>query len=179
MSGEASSTRGARRWTRPVAGRKLPGGRIADRLSRPSAAIIEQLDALPAATARDPRTSKGRHTVLVTLRRTGVRVATPVWAAVADGMMYARTQRASGKIKRLRNNDSVLLAPCSVRGEPLAAPVPGRARVLGPEEEHVAEAALRRAHGPVRAFCAVLQDLLRVDMCYVAITVDDRPAPAR
>jgi uncharacterized protein len=162
----------ARPWTRPVPGRKLPGGRVADRLSLPSARIIEMLDALPAATARDPRTAKGRHTVLVTVRRNGVRVATPVWAAVDGATLYARTQRGSGKVKRLRNNGSVLLAPCSVRGVPLAAPVPGRARLLRPEEEHVAEAALRRAHGPVRAFCAAVQDLLRVDMCYLAITVD-------
>lgn len=174
MSGEAPSKPRARRWSRPVPGRKLPGGRVADRLSRPSASIIELLDALPAETARDPRTAKGRHTVLVTVRRTGVRVATPVWAAVQDGVLYARTQRASGKIKRLRNNDFVELAACTTRGVPLTAPVPGTARVLGPDEEHVAERALRRAHGPVRAFCAALQDLLRVDMCYLAITVGER-----
>ena len=169
----------ARPWTRPVPGRKLPGGKVADRLSLPSARIIELLDALPAATARDPRTAKGRHTVLVTLRRNGVRVATPVWAAACDVTLYARTQRGSGKVKRLRNNGSVLLAPCSVRGVPLAAPVPGRARLLRPEEEHVAEAALRRAHGPIRAFCAAVQDLLRVDMCYLAITIDETAEPLR
>ncbi|OLF15483.1 hypothetical protein BU204_21385 [Actinophytocola xanthii] len=131
------------------------------------------LDALPADSAKDPRTARGRHTVLVTFRRDGRRVATPVWAAVRDGVMYARTQRASGKIKRLRNDGTVLLAACTPRGVPLTAPVPGRARLLGPDEEHLAETALRRAHGPIRAFCAAVQDLLRVDMCYLAITVDE------
>ncbi|HEV7652344.1 MAG TPA: PPOX class F420-dependent oxidoreductase [Actinophytocola sp.] len=173
MDGETRSALGARRWSRPVAGRKLPGGRVADRLSRPSPSIIELLDALPPETARDPRTARGRHTVLVTFRRNGIRVATPVWAATVDGVLYARTQRASGKVKRLRNNGTVQLAPCSTRGIPLAAPVPGHARLLGPGEEHVAEAALRRAHGPVRAFCAAVQDMFRVDMCYLAVTVDD------
>jgi PPOX class probable F420-dependent enzyme len=169
---------GARALARPVPGRKLPGGRIADRLSRPPADILRELDALPADSAVDPRRTGSHELVLVTFRRDGRRVATPVWAASADDVVYVRTQRASGKVKRLRNNGSVLLAPCTTRGRPLAAPIAGTARLLGPDEERGAERALRSRYGLVRAACAAIQDLLRVDMCYLAVTIDEPAEPA-
>jgi PPOX class probable F420-dependent enzyme len=141
-------------------------------LSRRPADILPMLDALPPDSAVDPRRSGDAHLMLVTFRRDGRRVATPVWAATQGNLLYVRTQRASGKVKRLRHNDSVLLAPCTTRGRPLHAPVPGRARLLPAAEEHLAERALREKYGMVRAVCATLQDLLRVDMCYLAITPD-------
>jgi uncharacterized protein len=167
----------ARAHARPVAGKKLPGGRIADRLSRRPADILRLLDALPPDTAVDPRTVRDRELILVTYKRSGDRVATPVWAASADGVVYVRTQRASGKVKRLRRNENVLLAPCTVRGVPRNAPVPGRARLLSGADEAVAERALRARYGLVRALCASVQDLLRVDMCYLAVAVDDAEPP--
>ncbi|WP_410570812.1 PPOX class F420-dependent oxidoreductase [Amycolatopsis sp. cmx-4-61] len=162
----------ARAHARPVAGRKLPGGRVADRLSRRSADLVGLLDAQPPGSAVDPRTVRSHELLLVTFRRNGDRVATPVWAATADGVVYVRTQRASGKVKRLRRNGNVLLAPCGPRGVPRCAPVAGRARLLPAAEEPVAERALRARYGPVRALCARIQDLLRVDMCYLAVTVE-------
>lgn len=180
MSTERPVVPQARPHSRPVPGRKLPGSRIADRLGRPPQDILRMLDALPATasaqpvggTVTGPDWSRQRHLIMVTLRRSGERVATPVWAASDGAVLYVRTQRASGKVKRVRNNGSVLIAPCTTRGVPLAAPVDGRASLLAPEQEHVAERALRRKYGVVRAFCATVQDLLRVDMCYLAVTID-------
>jgi PPOX class probable F420-dependent enzyme len=163
----------ARRFARPRPGKSLPGGRVADRLSLPPQRILDEIELLelrggPPATWNE--LAARPHVVLVTFRRDGRRVATPVWSAMAAGVLYARTQRSSGKVKRLRNNGSVLLAPCSTRGVPLAVPVRGQARLLDAGEEAVAERALRGKYGLVRALCAAGQDLLRVDMCYLAIT---------
>jgi PPOX class probable F420-dependent enzyme len=111
------------------------------------------------------------HLLLVTFRRDGGRVATPVWAAAQEGRLYARTQRASGKVKRVRHNAGVLLVPCTTRGRPLGVAVPGKARVLSWAEESTAEEALREKYGFIRAACATIQDWLRVDMCYLEITL--------
>ncbi|ASO20047.1 hypothetical protein FHR81_000271 [Actinoalloteichus hoggarensis] len=174
MSDAVRSHRPARRSARPIAGRALPGGRVADRLSIPSARILALLDAIPDHVEPAPESiAEGKQTLLITFRRDGSRVATPVWAAREAGIVYVRTQRPSGKVKRVRREPRVLLAPCSTRGVPAGPSVTARARLLGPAEEASAERALRRGYGLIRAACALVQDLLRVDMCYLEIVLDD------
>ena len=63
-----------------------------------------------------------RYASLTTFRKTGKPVATPVWFAGDAERIYVWTNASSGKVKRLRNNRSVTLAPCTYNG-----------RVLGPE----------------------------------------------
>lgn len=53
----------------------------------------------------------------------------------------------AGKIKRIRANPSVRLAPCTVRGRPLGAALAARARILADSETAVAEALLNRKYG--------------------------------
>jgi PPOX class probable F420-dependent enzyme len=56
-----------------------------------------------------------RHLSVVTFRRNGDEVATPVWTVELDGALYVRTDAASGKVKRLRREPHLLLAPCTFR----------------------------------------------------------------
>jgi PPOX class probable F420-dependent enzyme len=112
-----------------------------------------------------------KRALLVTYRRDGTPVPTPVWAAVGEqGCLYVRSERASGKVKRLRNDARLLVAPCTVRGVPLGAPLEAGARVLAPEEEPAAEQALADRYGLGRELFERTMDLLRVDMCFLQIT---------
>jgi PPOX class probable F420-dependent enzyme len=113
-----------------------------------------------------------KRTLLATFRRNGVAVATPVWAAESDGRFYVRSERASGKVKRLRNDPRVLVAPCTVRGKPLGAPLEATASVVAPEREHLAEQALARRYGLGRALFEWTFDRLRIDMGYLEIVPD-------
>lgn len=166
---------------RPVAGRSLPGGRIADRLSLPSARIVEELDARAATEPEETwervraALSRRKYALLLTYRTSGARVATPVWAALEGDRVYVRTQRPSGKVARVRRRPDVLLGACSTRGRPLTGAVPGTARVLPADEEPHAERLLGDRYGPVRALCATTQDVLRVDMCYLEIAMAPGP----
>jgi uncharacterized protein len=81
-----------------------------------------------------------------------------------------RTERASGKVKRLRRDPRMLVAPCTVRGEPLGAPFEASARVLGAAGEPVAERTLAARYGLGRELFERAMDLMRVDMCYLEIT---------
>jgi PPOX class probable F420-dependent enzyme len=110
-----------------------------------------------------------KRALLVTYRRDGRHVPTPVWAAEADGRFYVRSERASGKLKRLRNDSRVLLAPCTSRGKPLGPPLEARARSLEPHEEPTAERALARRYGIGRALFEWTMDRMRIDMCYLEI----------
>jgi PPOX class probable F420-dependent enzyme len=67
-----------------------------------------------AAIARLDRES---YINLVTFRRDGRAVETPVWFAARNGMLYVFSEAKAGKMKRLRNDGRLRLAPCNVRGK--------------------------------------------------------------
>ncbi len=54
---------------------------------------------------------------LETFRKTGVGVKTPVWFAQEGDTLYVWTVADSGKMKRIRNNARVNVAPCKRFGE--------------------------------------------------------------
>ena len=54
---------------------------------------------------------------LTTFRRSGEPISTPVWIARDGDALIVTTPEESGKVKRLRNNESVELRPCSRRGK--------------------------------------------------------------
>jgi PPOX class probable F420-dependent enzyme len=85
---------------------------------------------------------------LATFRRNGRAVETPVWIAAAHGRLYVFSEAKAGKVKRLRNDPRVRMAPCGVRGRVLGPWVEGSARVVSePDIEARAYAALRRKYG--------------------------------
>jgi uncharacterized protein len=57
-----------------------------------------------------------RYLNLQTYRRTGQPVLTPVWFAIDRGVIYVYTLATAGKVKRIRNNPKVKIAPCDARG---------------------------------------------------------------
>jgi PPOX class probable F420-dependent enzyme len=58
-----------------------------------------------------------RYICLVTFRRNGNGVPTPLWIAPHDGKLYAVTDGTSAKMKRLRVTDRVRVAACDARGK--------------------------------------------------------------
>jgi PPOX class probable F420-dependent enzyme len=76
---------------------------------------------------------------LETYRKNGQGVRTPVWFVEGnngDGsVLYVRTSEDTGKYKRVRNNPSVQIAPCDMRGSVKGNWVKGEARIAGEEEK--------------------------------------------
>jgi PPOX class probable F420-dependent enzyme len=78
---------------------------------------------------------KTRQIVLVTFKRSGEAMPSPIYHGVADGKLYVRTDASTGKVKRLRNNPRVVVVPCTLRGKPKGQAVAGTAQIL-PESEY-------------------------------------------
>ncbi len=55
-----------------------------------------------------------------TYRKNGQPVRTPVWFLKENGILIIHTGGSSGKIKRIRKNPKVRVAPSKFRGEPKA-----------------------------------------------------------
>ncbi len=82
---------------------------------------------------------------LETFKKSGEGVKTPVWFAAdpsvsldsSDAKLYVYTIDASGKVKRIRNNQRVRIAPCDMRGRVLGDWVEAHAEIVsGAEAEH-------------------------------------------
>jgi uncharacterized protein len=71
-----------------------------------------------------------RYISLVTFKRNGDRVATPLWFAPDQGKLLAYTNLDSGKVKRIRNSAKVEIAPCTMKGETTGAYVSATATIL-------------------------------------------------
>ncbi|PYT73916.1 MAG: PPOX class F420-dependent oxidoreductase [Acidobacteria bacterium] len=82
---------------------------------------------------------------LETFKKNGQGVKTPVWFAAEpslqldsnDAKLYVYTLGVSGKVKRIRNNPRVKVAPCDMRGGLKGDWVRARAEILtGAEAQH-------------------------------------------
>jgi len=71
---------------------------------------------------------------LVSFRKNGAGVPTPVWFAEDAGKLYVMTGSHLGKYKRIRNNPQVTIAPCTIRGKITGPEVRASARMLPPED---------------------------------------------
>ncbi|QHA05391.1 PPOX class F420-dependent oxidoreductase [Streptomyces broussonetiae] len=79
--------------------------------------------------------------LLTTHKRDGTGVGTPVNIAVEGDHAYFRTPGTTWKVKRLRDNPEVELAPSTVRGAPTGPEIHARARLLehgSPQDRHAA-----------------------------------------
>ncbi len=71
---------------------------------------------------------------LATFRKSGVPVATAVWFAEEGPVLYVVTRKDAGKLKRIRNNGNVKVAPCTIRGKVTGPESSATARIL-PEQD--------------------------------------------
>ncbi len=102
------------------------------------------------ATAQGFDALRGRkYCLLVSYRRSGEPVPTPVWFGLDDAgqRAYIRTEADAGKVKRVRANPEVLVGPADVRGKPLGPLAAGSARVLAGEEQAGAERIVQANYG--------------------------------
>lgn len=73
---------------------------------------------------------RGRYLSVTSFKRDGTGVSTPVWFVSDGDRLFAFTDLNSAKVRRIRRNPAVLVAPCRPTGKLRAAPVPANAEVL-------------------------------------------------
>lgn len=77
---------------------------------------------------------KEKYISLQTFRKNGVPVNTPVWFVISNDKMYVLTKESTGKVKRLKNNNSVNIAPCTFGGKLKGEWVSGKAEFVSESE---------------------------------------------
>ena len=119
--------------------------KLYDKMRDPASFKVRPED---AATGTLESLKASKYWLLVTFRRDGTPVPSPVWMAVdSQGRGYVHTEGSSGKAKRIRTNPEVLITVSNVRGKPKGRVLKGKARVLPKEEWAHAEETLVSAYG--------------------------------
>jgi len=102
--------------------------------------------------------NKEKYVSLVTFRRDGRAVATPVWFAAIGDEFGVITETNVGKVRRIRSNPRVTVQVCDVRGEfapaggPNAQPVlSATARLVTGNEAVTVRKAIAKKYGLVYA----------------------------
>ena len=71
-----------------------------------------------------------RFVCLTTFRRDGTPVGTALWIVGHGDHLYVWTGSRTGKVKRVRNNPAVTIAPSTRRGEPTGPAGPAQAAIV-------------------------------------------------
>ncbi len=98
--------------------------------------------------------------LLTTYCRDDTAVGTPVNIAVDGDRAFVRTWDTAWKLRRIRNNPEVEVAPCTALGKPTGPAIRAHARVLGADESAYAARTLSRKHPVLHGF--LVPDLHRL-----------------
>lgn len=119
--------------------------------------------------------AKAKYLNLESFRKIGVGVRTPVWFAPSGGgsasgrvTFYIYSEADAGKVKRIRNNPKVRVAPCNFRGTLRGAWIEGQARLCGGDEVAQGQALLRRKY-TLKIVGDFFARLMRHKQCVIAI----------
>jgi PPOX class probable F420-dependent enzyme len=105
--------------------------------------------------------------LLTTFRRDGTPVGTPVSLAVDGERAFIRSPGSGGKVKRMRREPCVEVAPCTARGRPTGPSIAALATPLRGEDAKRAARALRRKHPILQGLLVPLAHrLLRCGTAY-------------
>lgn len=155
----------------------VTGSGAAHRLAHRQDRLFERLrdrSAVPAAanpgTAATFDALQGEeYALVVTFRRSGRPIPTPMWFGLLGGRAYVRSLADAGKVKRLSRDPHIRVAPCTIRGRPTGPFADGVGRILGAGESPIAEAALDRHYGLRRRLYEGAGDRLGVQTVYLEL----------
>ena len=115
-----------------------------------------------------------------TFRKTGIGVRTPVWfaqdvlrSAPASTVFYIYSEAGAGKVKRIRNNPNVRIAPCTLRGDIRGVWIDCCARICGDGEATHGQQLLTQKYGLLKIVGDFFSRLMRhrhSDRCRVRLS---------
>jgi hypothetical protein len=116
-----------------------------------------------AAVRSATTTFPGKYLSITSFRRDGTGKTTPVWFVQDGGRLLVETEASSYKVRRIRRNPRVTVAPCGPTGRHRGKPVTARAELLPDSEIGRVEQLMARKYRidllfikPVRALQAAL-----------------------
>jgi PPOX class probable F420-dependent enzyme len=106
---------------------------------------------------------------LESFKRDGTPVQTPVWFAEDDGTLYIYTLAHAGKVKRIRRNPRVRIAPCTIRGNVTGQWVEAEAHIVDTATAEHGHALLLRKYGWKKRLGNIFSGLMKRERVVMTI----------
>ena len=106
---------------------------------------------------------------LESFKRDGTPVQTPVWFAEDHGILYVYTLSNAWKVKRIRRNPHIRIAPCTVRVTVIGPWVEAEATIVDTTTAAHGHALLRQKYGWLKGIGDVCSRLLHRERVVIAI----------
>jgi uncharacterized protein len=110
-----------------------------------------------------------RYLTLESFKRDGTPVQTPVWFAEEHGVLYVYILANAGKVKRIRRNPHIRLAPCTMRGTVIGPWVEAEATIVDATTAAHGHALLRQKYGWMKRMGDLFSRLLHRERVVIAI----------
>ena len=119
-------------------------------------------------TAENSPFDNSSYISLETYRKNKQGVKTPVWFIQKNNTIYVVTREKTGKVKRVKNNNEVKIAPCNYKGTLTGKWVSGRAHIV----ESIEKEEVLRSRNKRYGFKAKIANLISIKKgSYVVIAI--------
>ena len=116
--------------------------------------------------------SRFRYINIETLKKNGSVVRTPIWFIIYEGIIFFRTDSKSGKVKRIRNNPHVRIAPCDIRGNIKGTWFDGNAKFADTKESSMVFSMIDKKYGFLTALIRSFNKIRGTNPIAMSIVLD-------
>jgi uncharacterized protein len=107
-----------------------------------------------------------------TYRKNGTAVRTPIWFIIYQGLIYFRSDAKSGKVKRIRNNPHVRIAPCDIRGNVKGNWFDGKVKFADSAESSIVYSMIDKKYGFVATLVRIFNKIRHTNPVVIGIALD-------
>jgi PPOX class probable F420-dependent enzyme len=131
--------------------------------------VLSTLKVIDMSEDKLSQLSKFKYINIETYRKNGLGVRTPIWFIILDGLIYFRTDAKSGKVKRIRNNPDVRIAPCDIRGNVTGNWLDGKTYFANSEESSTVHSMINKKYGFMTTLIRIFNKIRRTNPAVIAI----------
>ena len=114
----------------------------------------------------------GKYINILTYKKNGNRVSTPVWFISKDNKIYIRTSNQSGKVKRIKNNNNVSYALCNISGRIKGEWHSGLAKIE-PDVNKMIFSKITEKYGLIAQIINILYKIKKMEIIIISIESRD------
>lgn len=108
-----------------------------------------------------------------TYRKNGRIVNTTVWFIDFRGRIHFRTDPNSGKVRRIKNNPNVRIAPSDIRGHVKGTPIEGVANIQNDTEYETINSMLNKKYGLMGVLVRLMYKLRNIKPMIMSVQLLD------
>ena len=109
---------------------------------------------------------------LQTFKKNGKIVSTPVWFVLINNEILFRSDRNSGKVKRIRNNNNVKLSICDIRGNIKGQTYTGIANFQDKSRYKEINSIFDKKYSLMSPILKIVYKLRKINLVILSITLD-------